>query len=99
MTVYGTKQQFQPFRTEAVLEPGKASDVAAQPRQTLDETGTDRIDDGGEHDWQPQHRHARHARIDLLNAAKLGLKIFHACFPHSAEVRQNALTNAPAWLR
>ena len=36
-------EQFQPFPAQAVFERHKAGRVAARPRQTIDETGADRI--------------------------------------------------------
>ena len=43
-------EQLQPFRAQAVFELGEAGDVAAWPRDALDETGADRIDGLREHD-------------------------------------------------
>jgi hypothetical protein len=59
-------QQLQPFSGQAVLEWHEAGGVAARPRQAVDEAGADRIDNGGEHDWNgarrlQQRRHGRGA--------------------------------------
>ena len=43
-------KQLQPFPAQAVFEIHEAGGVAARPRQTVDEAGADRIDDGREHD-------------------------------------------------
>ena len=43
-------EQFQPFCTQTVFEHQKASGVAARPRQTIDEAGTDRIGDDRKYD-------------------------------------------------
>ena len=44
-------ENFQPFRTQIVFKQHKAGGVAARPRQTLDDTGADRIRGDHKHDW------------------------------------------------
>jgi hypothetical protein len=44
-------EQLQPFPAQAVFEQEETGGVAARLRQAIDEAGTDRIDDGREHDW------------------------------------------------
>ena len=51
-------EQLEPFCAEAVLEQGKSSDVATRPRQALDESRADRIDN--------THEHNRRHRANLL---------------------------------
>src|SRR5262249_48559545 len=43
-------EQLQPFHADGVFKRTKSSNVAARARQTLDETGADRIGNVGEHD-------------------------------------------------
>jgi pimeloyl-ACP methyl ester carboxylesterase len=43
-------EQFQPFPAQTVFEHNEAGSVAARPRQTIDEPGTDWIDDHREYD-------------------------------------------------
>jgi hypothetical protein len=43
-------EQFQPFSAHAVFEQHEAGDIAAGPRQVVDEARADRIGDVGEHD-------------------------------------------------
>jgi hypothetical protein len=40
----------QPFPAQTVFKHEKAGGVAARPRQALDETGADRVNDKHEHD-------------------------------------------------
>src|SRR5262245_47308382 len=43
-------EQFQPFSTDAVFELDKSGGVAARPRQTINEAGTNWIGDNHKHD-------------------------------------------------
>ena len=43
-------EQLQPFPADAEFERDEPGGVAARPRQTINETGADRIDDNREHD-------------------------------------------------
>src|SRR5215813_3456285 len=43
-------QQLEPFRAKAEIIAGESGDVAARPRETLDEATADRVEDLHEHD-------------------------------------------------
>src|SRR5262245_31049691 len=43
-------QQLQPFSAQAIFENHEPGDIAARPRERIDEAGTDRIGDAREHD-------------------------------------------------
>src|SRR5262245_31019781 len=58
-------EQFQPFHAHAVFESGKAGGVATRPRQTCDQSGTDRIDEPREHD--------RHIAVACCSATTIGV--------------------------
>src|SRR6516162_11774046 len=45
------RQQLQPFAADFRFERGKASDVSAGMRKTLNQTGTYRVDNDYEYDW------------------------------------------------
>src|SRR5262249_6711331 len=45
------RQQLQPFAADSRFERGKASDVSAGMRKTLNQTGTYRVDNDYEYDW------------------------------------------------
>src|SRR5262249_41850818 len=46
----GILQQLEPFRAKAEIIAGESGDVAARPRETLDEATADRVEDLHEHD-------------------------------------------------
>src|SRR4051812_20542399 len=44
-------EQLQPFPADAEFKRDEPGGVSTRPRQTINETGADRIDDDREHDW------------------------------------------------
>jgi hypothetical protein len=55
--------QFKPLPAYAIFERSKAGDVAARPRQAIDQTRADRVGDNREHD-----RHRAGRLLQCLNA-------------------------------
>ena len=44
-------EQLQPFTRDAVVEGGEPGGVSTRSRKTVDDAGTERVGDLGEHDW------------------------------------------------
>src|SRR5262245_32110054 len=77
-------EQFQPLPAEAVCEVGKAGDVTARLRQTLDEPAGDCVND--------RREHVGTLRVACCNAATLGL-------PEARMTSGASATNSAAYLR
>src|SRR5450759_3004332 len=78
-------EQVRPFSTQTGFEQHKAGHVTTGPRQTLDEAGTNRIDNDCEYNWHctgcPDQR--RHGRVaDSQNNVGPERNQFCRIFPH-----------------